>query len=129
MQGHNFKAESKLLVFFLYFAIAVALSLIFFTIGSRNIAQYQQGFMDYFVCEAFGVDPDNPCVFEVDRRGDQAFTIASYAMYALGPYVTLVYIVPVDKVKEKWRVLKHISPQTHSQHVQGAKLSTVESQV
>ena len=84
------------------------MGLIFFTIGSRDIAEDQIGFRDYFVCEAFGADPEDPCIFEVDRRVNQAFTTASYATaYTLGPYATLVYIVPIDKVKNQWRKWKN----------------------
>ena len=95
------------MVFFFYFAFVNALSLIFFTIGSRDIAEDQIGFGNYFVCEAFGADPEDPCVFEVNRQGDQAFTIASYATYTLGPYATLLYTVPIDKVKNQWRKWKN----------------------
>ena len=83
------------------------MSMIFFTIGSRDIAEDQTGFRDYFVCEAFGADLEDPCVFEVDRQVNQAFTIASYVSYALGPYSTLVYIVPINKVKNQWRKWKN----------------------
>lgn len=79
------------------------MSMIFFTIGSRDIAEGQVGFRDYFVCEAFGADPEDSCVFEVDRQMNQAFTIASYVAYTLGPYSTLLYTVPIDKVKIQWR--------------------------
>ena len=78
------------------------MSLIFFIIGLRNASQNQQGFMEYFACEAVGDDPNDPCIFEVDRQKEQAFTVASYVSHALGPYVILVYAMPVDKLKEKW---------------------------
>ena len=97
------RAESKLLVFFFYFAFATALSLIFFTIGSKNATQTQQGFAEYFACEAIGEDPSNPCVLPVNRLGEQGFTIVAFAMYTIGAYVTLVYTIPMDKVKERWR--------------------------
>ena len=58
--------------------------------------------MEYFACEAIGDDPNDPCIFEVDRQKEQAFTVASYVSHALGPYVILVYAMPVDKLKEKW---------------------------
>ena len=101
-ESSNLRAECKLLVFFFYFALAAALSLIFFTIGSQNISQDQEGFTQYFACEALGVNLNNPCVFTVDRLRQQAFTIASFVMYTMGPYLTLVFIVPVNKMKEKW---------------------------
>ena len=106
IQGKNYRAESRLLVFFLYFVIANSLSLIFFTIGSQNVEREQQAFASYFACEALGKDSDNPCPFDVNRQQQQAFTLVSFAMYTIGPYVALVYIVPLDKVKKKLESLK-----------------------
>ena len=55
--------------------------------------------MDYFICEAFGTNINDPCVFAVNRRGIQAIATATYGMYMIGPYATLVFIVPMDKLK------------------------------
>ena len=88
---------------FLYFSLAVTISLTLFTLASRKAAQQQQGFVAYFFCEAIG---SSQCTLEVDRRGDQAFTVVSFAMFALAPYVTLIYIIPAEKVKAKWRSWK-----------------------
>ena len=54
------------------------------------------------MCEAFGSDPDDPCVLEVDRHRDHAFTILAIIVHSFAPCVALVYIVPVDKVKAQW---------------------------
>ena len=102
MQGNNYTPEAKLLTVFLYFSLAVTISLTLFTVASRRAAQHQQGFQNYFFCESTGA---NPCTLEVDRRGDQAFTIISFAMFAFAPYVTLIYIIPAEKMKMKWRSL------------------------
>lgn len=126
MQGNNFRAEAKLLVFFLYFAFAVNLSLIFFTIALGNTAKNQEEFTKYFTCEALGADSDDPCILEVDRQGNQGFNIVSYAMYAISPFITLVYVVPVDKIKERWRTWRHKSPDISSQ--QEARFSSMVTQ-
>ena len=96
-------------MFFFYYAFANALSLIFFTIGSQNVDEDQQGFASYFACEALGNNPDSPCDFDVNRQQQQAFTIASFVMYTMGPYVALVYVIPLDKVKKKLESLKTLS--------------------
>ena len=110
MQGSsNLTAESKLLVFVFYFAFASALSLIFSTIGLRNISKNHEGFSRYFACEAIGKHPDSPCVLTVNRLGQQALNIASFVTYTMGPYATLIYVIPVNKVKENWRIWKNKS--------------------
>ena len=76
-----------------------------FTIGSRSVFQNQQGLKNYFTCEAFGSDPDDPCILEIDRYRDRAITTAGFVVYTIGPYVTLVYAVPMDKMKDQWRKL------------------------
>ena len=92
-------------MFLFYFAFAMALNLILFTIGLRNALRYQQGFNDYFMCEAFGSDPDNPCTLEVDPHRDHALTILALTIHNFAPCVALVYIIPVDKVKAQWNKL------------------------
>ena len=100
MQGAgNLRAEFRLLVFLFYFAFAVALNLILYTNGLRYAFQNQQEFEDYFMCEAFGSNPDDPCVLEVDRHIDHALTLLAITIQNLAPCVALVYIIPVDKVK------------------------------
>lgn len=105
MQRGNRKAECRLLVFLFYFAFAAGLNLMLFTIGSGNVFQNQQGLKNYFACEALGSDPDNPCVLEVNRHRDHALTVTAFIVYTIGPYATLVYVIPVDKVKDQWRKL------------------------
>ena len=83
MQGSNFRAECRLLVFLLYFAFAVALNLMLFTIGLRNISQNEQGLKDYFTCEAFGSNPVDPCILEVDLHRDHALEIAAFVVHIL----------------------------------------------
>ena len=53
------------------------------------------------------MNPDDPCVLEVDRRGDHTFVVAAFIVYAMGPFVTLVYILPVDKVKTVFKEWKN----------------------
>ena len=74
--------------------------------GSRNAPQNLRRLYDYFSCEVLGINGDNPCTFDVDRIEEQAFTIASFLAYTLGPYSTLVYVIPVDRVKDKLGTLK-----------------------
>ena len=54
------------------------------------------------MCEALGLDPDDLCVLEVDRHTDHALTIVAIIVQSIAPCVTLVYIIPVDKVKNQW---------------------------
>ena len=105
MQGGNFRGECKLLGFLFYFAFAVAMNLMLFTIGSRNVFKNQQGLKNYFTCEAFGSDPGDPCILETDRHRDHALTIAAFVVYTIGPYATLVYAIPMEKIKHQWKKL------------------------
>ena len=53
------------------------------------------------------MNPDDPCILEVDHRGDHTFVVAAFIVYAMGPFVTLVYILPVDKVKTVFKEWKN----------------------
>ena len=103
LQANNFTAESKLMCFFVYFSITAVISFSALTVGLRNVSQNQQLFVRYFECQSFGVDPNNPCILEVDRRRDQALTFMFAVLLMFAPYTVMVYVVPVDKLKEKWQ--------------------------
>ena len=104
MQGKSFRAETKLLCYLVYFCISTIIGLSFVTVVVRNTPKDRKLFMEYFTCQSFGVDPDNPCVLEVDRRWAQITALIVYIWLMFAPYVTMIYIVPVDKFKEKWQM-------------------------
>ena len=105
MQGKSFRAETKLLCFFIYFSISSIISLTFITVILRNAPQDQTLFMKHFNCQSFGVDPNKPCVLiEVDRLGVQIISLMIGTLFMFSPYIVMVYIMPVDKFKEKWQV-------------------------
>ena len=102
-QGFDFRPEFKLLVFFFYNAFTVALSFLLFTIGTRNANDNVQKLTEYFICESYGVDVNDPCTLEVNRQSTQALTTVPYLALTLGPYATLWFIFPVDVAKKKWK--------------------------
>ena len=104
LQKNYFRAEMKLLCFFFYFSFAAIFSFTFLVIVFQNIFRDQQLLFEYYSCEAFGTDPSDPCVLQVDRRRDQTLIMLSNLMLIFAPYVTLIYIVPVNKVR-KWKLL------------------------
>ena len=101
MQGKSFRAETKLLCYLVYVCISTVIGLSFVTVVVRNTPKDRKLFMEYFNCQSFGVDPDNPCVLEVDHRWVQIINLIVGILLMLAPYVTMIYIVPVDKFKEK----------------------------
>ena len=106
--SHNSAAEIKLFTIFIYFSSAFAMSLILFAIGLHRADEYQQGFDQYFRCEAFGYNPQNPCVLQVDRSNYIALNIVSYSTFVLAPCVSFIYIIPFKKVKNKLHGRCHI---------------------
>ena len=104
MQGKSFRAEIKLLCYFVYYFIISVFSLSFATVIIRNVSQDRRLFMEYFNCQSFGVDPNNPCVLEVDRHWSLITSVILSILFMFAPYITMVYIVPVDKLKEKWQM-------------------------
>ena len=69
--------------------------------------------MEYFNCQSFGVDPDNPCVLEVDRHWSLITSLVFSILFMFAPYITMVYIMPVDKLKEKWQMwIKKVGPKS-----------------
>ena len=101
LQGRSFTAEFKLLWFLFYFSFATSCG--FALIGARSgkLQQNQQLYFDYFFCETFGIDPDNPCVLDVDGYVDQSLRIATNATFTFTPYIILIYILPVGRLVRK----------------------------
>ena len=75
-------------------------------VGIRISIQQQQGFTNYFSCEALGADLDDSCVLEVSRLKSRVLITLTNVFGAITPYVILIYIVPVRKMKDvfgTWR--------------------------
>ena len=95
LQGRNFTAEFKLLCFFFYFSITTICGLALIGVRSGRSYQNQLLYSDYFLCETFGIDADDPCVLEVDGYKDQSLLLATSAMLIFAPCIILIYILPV----------------------------------
>ena len=104
MQEKNFRAETKLLCYLVYYSISTIIGLSYVTVVIKNAPKDRELFMEYFNCQSFGVDPDKPCVLEVGRRWAQITSLIVYILSMFAPYVTMIFIIPVDKFKEKWQM-------------------------
>ena len=88
--------------------------------GIRISIQQQHEFTNYFNCEALGVNPDDPCVLEVSRLKSRVLIILTNVFGAVTPYVILIYIVPVKKIKDvfgtwrKWLSITNLGKKSSS---------------
>ena len=93
-------AERKILIGFCYYVLAAIISLIAFTISTRNGDQYANEVLKYFLCERS--NPSEPC----SRDGYEALsypvlTSLSYILLGLFPVINLTYVINFQELKEK----------------------------
>ena len=69
--------------------------------GHKMHLRINKDYIDYFTCEGFGIDSNDPCILNVDRTETLTFTSIAYFGHAMGPYATLIFIFPINKIREK----------------------------
>ena len=106
---HPFKisiAERKVLIVLCYFVLLVVVSLTALAITVRNSGQYGVTLLEYWQCEATGVDPEKQCdrlyaLFE--ELGPPALIAISNLLYLILPLVNLVFVINVTELKKKFK--------------------------
>ena len=72
-----------------------------FTLVTRDVEEFTDEVTKYFICEAAGVDPNNPC----SRRGFEdlavpAIPALSYILLGLFPAVNLIFAINLTELKQ-----------------------------
>ena len=73
-----------------------------FTLSTRNAEEFISAETKYFLCEAAGVDPENPC----DRSGFEDLTVSpivislTAALLGLLPAVNLIFTANITDLKK-----------------------------
>ena len=103
-------SERKLLIIICYYILVTVITLTGFTDLSRKSDLFEQRLNEYFLCELFGHDPNNPC----DRTNlEETFSIPlsiiSYALHGVLPLVNLIFIIDAKEIKMKyWKAIKKV---------------------
>lgn len=84
----------------------MVVSLTALAITVRNSGQYAVTLVEYWQCEATGVDPGKQCdrlyaLFE--ELGPPALIAISNMLYLILPLVNLVFVVNVTELKQKFK--------------------------
>ena len=97
-------AERKILITLCYYVVLGVITLAsVITLSTRNVNP--DVVRNYFLCEALGVDPENPCdksVFEDRVAGPVVISLIS-ALLGLLPAVNLIFTVNITDLKKLCR--------------------------
>lgn len=106
---HPFKisiAERKVLIVLCYFVLLVVVSLTALAVTIRNSGKFGTTLIEYWQCEATGVDPGKQCdrlyaLFE--ELGPPAMIGISNLLYLILPLVNLIFVINVTELKQKFK--------------------------
>lgn len=99
-------AEKKLLFVFIYYAIFVAVLLIHFALFTGDRDNLKNAATAYFVCEASGHDPENPCPKDYEKYSHPGAAAATFVLIGFLPLVNLIYVIPWRGLYSKIRRLR-----------------------
>ena len=111
MKKSHFKIgtpERKILIALCFYALLMILGIPAFTVGARVGKLFGERLTNYFICEAQGVDPNNPGLCDELIDDFRTFTYPELfisALFLMGffPVVFLIYTMNFEDLKAKWR--------------------------
>ena len=108
-------AERKLLIVFCYYVLLASVSLMAFTISTRNLTRLSQLVGEYFSCEINGHDASNPCSrSEFEALSNAGLAGSAYILLGLFPIVNLLYAVNIQELKAVCRCFRKRSSHLQS---------------
>ena len=97
--------KKKILIILSYYFILGGVAVTAYPFAARSGKKSIQPIRNYFLCEAPGIDPDNPCdrsAFE-NQTGYLILIGAAYLLIGLLPAVNLIFAVDIRKLKQWYR--------------------------
>ena len=107
MSTHPFQigtAERKLLIILCYYVLLAIVALTGVSIPLRNAEPLANALIEYWQCEAAGIDPDNPCSrASIEQQSNPALITISYVLLWLFPAVNLIFAVNIKEIRQKFK--------------------------
>ena len=109
-------AERKILIVFCYYVVLLVMTLISFTISTRNADQVSVELITYFLCERNSLSSSQSCTREgFERLTQPVLTSISYILLGIFPLISLTFVINIQEVKEKMEQclpkFRHRAPQ------------------
>ena len=94
-------AEMKILIIFIYFSVFFGSILITFTITLHGFENRISGIGKYFTCESIGIQ-EEACIRSFEKIKSEVSAIITYALIGLYPLVSLIYVVNIQELRQKY---------------------------
>lgn len=94
------KAERKILIVFCYYVVLSVLSLVSFTISTRNDVIIVQQIEEYFICELN--HPSEPCPRTFEDLQYLYLSAVAFVLLSIFPLIFLIVMVNFQELKEKF---------------------------
>ena len=86
---------------FCYYVVLATITLIAFTLATRNAPIFVKKVQRYFFCEQGGHNPSNPCIrSDFEKHLYPSVATLSFISLSLYPVVNLLYAANFQKIKE-----------------------------
>ena len=92
-------AEKKLLFVFTYYIIFIAIALTYYSVTIRDYAYLIVEVEKYFMCEAFGYNPDDPCPKNYEQYTYTWLSTVTYLLMNFVPTINLIFVINVRVLK------------------------------
>ncbi len=90
----------------MYYGVFSFLSLIAIVANTLSHGPFQDKLTEYFMCEATGEFPGKvPCDRSFGRLGAEILAALAYVMVGFFPFVSLIYVVNIDDLKAKLKMI------------------------
>lgn len=99
--------ERKILIALCFYALLLIFAIPALMLATRISSLFSDALVEYFTCEAAGVDPNNPELCDELIGNFRAFsnpelTAVAFVLIGLFPIVFLIYTVNFEELQKKW---------------------------
>ena len=93
-------AEKKLILVFAYYIVFAILTLVYYSVVTRDLDNFMAAVKEYFLCEVGGYNPENPCPKSYEQYKYPQLQSTVYSVMGFIPAVNLVFVIDTKQVKE-----------------------------
>ena len=112
-------AEKKLLFVFSYYIVFTLVTLVYYSMTTRDTDKFLAAVEDYFICEGLGHDPENPCPKDYEQYRYPIMEGVVYILMGFIPTVSLIFVIHIQRSRKKIsklaiRIQSLVSKSVHS---------------
>ena len=116
------------MIVFSYYIVFASLTLVYVSLALRDRDRFANTTEEYFICEAGGYNPDNPCPKNYEQYTYPELASTVFLLMGFLPAVNLIFVIDTLQLKQGIsKVLQRIYPRATSVSTQSQRATSTSN--